>query len=138
MTIGAASFSKIGDRFSNQFHIVELESNLDSPTTPLSGEIHTWNWSRAKKWARYNDPTKGLPPVCGFGYAGGIGYLTSETKAALGSRPFIDWSELLTKIPQLRFLTPEQSGNFRRGLTEIGISMLLTEDGLPRQIGAAP
>ncbi|MBI3727300.1 MAG: metallophosphoesterase [Burkholderiales bacterium] len=133
--LGAASFSRIGDQFSNQFHLIKLISEPASPHMPLGGEIMTWNWSRAKKWAQYHDPTRGLPPICGFGYSGGIQYLSEQAKKALGAKPFLDWDELILAVPEVKFLPPEKIESFRNELRINGMNVLMTDDGIPKQIG---
>lgn len=135
MSVGAASFARIGDKFSNQFHLIEVESDPSSASMPLGGEITTWNWSRPKKWAQYHDPTKGLPPHCGFGYSGGVGFLVQSVENNLATAPFMDWATLTAQVPQLRYLTPEQSDSFRLALGKKGLAILLTEHGVPSQIG---
>lgn len=131
--MGAGSFSRIGDTFTNQFHIINVEVEPLSTTMPLCGEIHSWNWSRTNGWAVYLDPTKGLPPQCGFGYPGATQGLIPKILAALGSEPFLHWDTVLQTVPEIRYLTPDQWSGLSKAIQSNGL-VLSESGGLPSQI----
>lgn len=131
--IGAGSFSRMGDTFTNQFHIVEVEVDPLSTTMPLCGEIRSWNWSRSNGWGVYLDPTKGLPPQCGFGYPGATQGLIPKILTALGSEPFLYWDVVLNSVPELRYLTPQQWQGLSRQFQSNDL-VIAVDSGLPIQI----
>lgn len=133
-TIGAASFSRMGDSFSNQFHIISIDSDPVSMTMPLRGTIDTWNWSRTQGWGIYLDPTKGLPPQCGFGFHGSIQAIAAKIDSELGDKPFLPWRDLCESIPELNHLTPSQWSTLRTKLKSNRLE-LADHGGIPQQVG---
>jgi 3',5'-cyclic AMP phosphodiesterase CpdA len=131
--LGAGSFSRIGDTFTNQFHIIDVEVDPLSTTMPLCGEIRSWNWSRSNGWAVYLDPTKGLPPQCGFGYPGAVQGLVPKILNALGVEPFLYWDTMLQAVPELRYLTPDQWKGLSKEFLSKGL-VVADVSGLPSQI----
>lgn len=131
--MGAGSFSRMGDTFTNQFHIIDVEVDPLSTTMPLCGEIRSWNWSRSNGWGTYVDHTKGLPPQCGFGYPGAVQGLIPKIFTALGNEPFLHWDAVVNTVPELRYLTPEQWQGLSREIQSNGL-VVASVGGLPSQI----
>lgn len=131
---GAASFSRMGDTFTNQFHLVDIEVDPMSMTMPLCGAVQTWNWSRANGWGVYLDPSKGLPPRCGFGYSGSPQALIPLLNNFLADQPFVDWNNVISAIPALQYLTPDQWTALNTHLVNNKL-VITAVSGIPSQLG---
>jgi predicted MPP superfamily phosphohydrolase len=139
---GAASFGAMlrGDmarRTRNQFYIITLETTKDALDADcLSGSIQALHWSNSG-WEETTDISWGLPNGCGF---------TSQTvdlsALAVGMRTllqksegqFLEWPEVVTQIPQLRFLMPEQVIALKSMMRRAQIKFLDGDDLFPSQL----
>ncbi|TDY15741.1 calcineurin-like phosphoesterase family protein [Paraburkholderia sp. BL6665CI2N2] len=139
---GAASFGAMlrGDmarRTRNQFYIITLETTKDALDADcLSGSIQALHWSNSG-WEETTDISWGLPNGCGF---------TSQTvdlsALAVGMRnllqtldgQFLEWPEVVTQLPQLRFLMPEQVIALKGMMRRASINFLDGDNLFPSQL----
>ncbi len=135
--VGASSFSgQMQGRF-NQFHMLDVEFD---PTgdSPLKGTIETWSWNVTGGWQRrpINNDDEGFPPLCGFGSTILPRAIVAKIEAILGSSPgYLDWSEVLGIIPDLRFTTPGHLRQIESLLEAKQISLHRDKEGRVSQIG---
>lgn len=97
---------RIQGRTANQFYLLDLEN----PGNHLRGRFEAWTWSQHEAEWRKGVATSALPASGGFGYrpepaeaARTVARLVPEHTA--GS---LSWREVEEKVPDLRFLLPEE------------------------------
>ena len=139
---GAASFGAMlrGDmasRTRNQFYIISLETSKDAlGGDRLSGNIRALHWSNSA-WEETVDVSWGLPSGCGFTWdtiepAG----LAAQIRALLQSSNghFLEWSEVVSSLPKLRFLMPGQMAALKDQMRRAKINLIEGDSPFPSQL----
>ena len=88
----------------NYFHVV----NVLRMGNRLAGEIRSWSWIPGFGWTEYSAALPSFPSRVGFGSTADINLLATDVVDLIGSHPFVAWSELTSKEPELVFLMPRQ------------------------------
>lgn len=131
----AGSFGKAEPQVVNQFHILNVE--VDSHASRPSGTVQTWFWSLSAGWqpSVSGDSLRALSFQSGFGFNGSIPKLVDDVISALPTNgSFMEWLDLVTGIPNLRFLLPRDFEILRNALKLKG-ARIHVEDGQPLQVG---
>jgi hypothetical protein len=102
----AVLYPDLATKVRNQVYLIEIPLDVVA-TTGLVGIFRSWEWSCATGW-RVARGGNGLPPKGGFGSRIGmkpaVSAITGEVMSA--SAPFLDWEQLVGKLPWLRYVLP--------------------------------
>jgi hypothetical protein len=135
--VGASTFSAQAQGRFNQFHVVDVEVD-SSAAAPLKGTIETWTWNLTGGWQRrpIHSDDEGFPPLCGFGSIFQPRAMLSQIETVLGSEVgFTDWSEMLARVPDLRFTTPAHFRQVEQLLEKRQINLHRDKEGRVAQVG---
>nr|WP_296770653.1 metallophosphoesterase [Rhodococcus sp. (in: high G+C Gram-positive bacteria)] len=120
----AGSFSatlhdEISSRTNNQFYIIDLEIDPDAGTG-VQATFEAWDWIPNVGIQTPNSKNAGLPNVGGFGNRSGGIEMASQIAEFYDSADerFIEWDELCSAIPQIRYLMPRDLRVCLRSLRE--------------------
>ena len=131
----AGSFGKSESQVVNQFHVITIDVDATAPRP--CGTIQTWFWSLSAGWqpSLVESGQRALSYRSGFGYCGSIQLLVEQVAAAVPAPPsFLEWEDLVKRIPSLRHLLPSGFEMLRDGLKEVGVRIHV-EEGEPVQVG---
>ncbi len=118
----------------NYFHLIEVTHFQGG----LAGQILSWNWTPGIGWQRYNSSLPKFPSIVGFGSKATPMALAQSVAAAIGSKPFIKWSDLCSTHMELAYLMPKQLASLLSELkASHAISVVYDEYGAPAQLGRA-
>lgn len=137
VVIGASSFSNQSHGKLNQFHILDIEVDLNIEQ-PLRGKIETWSWTQSSGWQSLEarDRDEGFPPKCGFGSKFQPMAISNQLATLIGAEPnFISWDEIIHSLPDVEYLTPAQLRQVEGLLEKNKIKIHRTRDGKLSQIG---
>lgn len=137
--VGASSFSGQVQGRLNQFHILDVEVDVIA-AQPLRGTIETWSWSRPSGWSRrpIANEDEGFPPECGFGSSFQPRAIVKQIEDVLGADPdYIHWHDVVTKVPDLQFMTPAQFRQVESLLESVKINLNRDREGRISQVGRA-
>jgi|SRR5579864_1278795 len=116
----------------NQFYLIRLE-----PTSieeqGLFGTITAWDWATGKGWAPSGDRS-GLPHHSGFGYRGDL-YALARRVAVLVDDKAMSWDTITGALPEVNSILPQDLRVLQELLKAEFNLKVLTELGLPQQIG---
>lgn len=97
----------------NLFHIVEVSNTMIAGCS-CAGEVNTWQFIHGAGWVPSSMNSTQFPHRSGFGCRLPTSQL-AQSIATHVSAP-MKWSEVVTQVPALRFLTP---GNLQRVATQL-------------------
>ncbi|MFL9964295.1 metallophosphoesterase [Paraburkholderia sediminicola] len=139
---GAASFGAMlrggmASRTRNQFYIITLETDKDPlDAVRLSGSIQAFHWSNSA-WEETHSASFGLPSGCGFTWDSiEPASLAAQIRGILQSSggQFLEWSEVVTSVPKLRFMMPGQMAALKDQMRRAKISLVDDDSLFPRQL----
>jgi hypothetical protein len=88
----------------NTFHIIELLAP-DSSLSYIRGSIRTWELSADKGWIESTYQSSGFPKDAGFGCKSQPSEMATRIETTLANNKFLEWSDMLEQIPDLRFVS---------------------------------
>lgn len=121
----SAQLADAQNRAPNQFHVVSFDIALaKSLSFGLAGNVMSWNWVPGNGWSAA--AADGLPYRAGFGFRGEPAALAMKLatsfKAAIPSRPYWEWAEVVKLHPEVTTLMP-------RSLEQV-LNLLETQHGI--------
>lgn len=129
----AGSFGKQEAQVTNQFHIIELTADSLAPK-PM-GTISTWSWSLSRGWQPAEKADRSLTYKTGFGFQGGLGLLVDQIANNVPEGDsYMEWSELVDKIPDLNHLLPNDFARLEEDLRPQKIRIFV-DRGQPVHVG---
>jgi 3',5'-cyclic AMP phosphodiesterase CpdA len=128
----AQLFKELQTTTKNQFHLLTIKSE-DILRFGLVGSVESWSWAYGKGWEP-SQPSVGLPKRCGFGYKGDLSVLARTIGQHVGNDTML-WQDLLSKMPELDFLLPQDFAILRELLRRHHSIGIQEDEGLPYQIG---
>jgi len=138
VVFSAGSFSgPIYDELSciarNQFYLIELPT---CSQIGLVGKVRAWTWTIGKGWLASSGQGDGLPAVAAFGCRERPLTLAYQISTALGAAPFAAWEEIVSKLPSIDYLLPEDLRTVEVELAKrYALTIVYGDDGQPAQIG---
>ena len=135
--VGASSFSKQIQGRLNQFHMLDVDVDYGVPQ-PLRGTITTWSWNATGRWQQQSisNDDEGFPPNCGFGSVFAPRTLATEIENAFEQdQDYIQWQDLVKRIPDLEFMTPDNFRLLEEVLQQHGINLQRDRMGRVSQVG---
>ncbi len=102
----AVLYPELATKVRNQVYLIEIPLDVVA-TAGLVGVFRSWEWSSATGW-RIARGGNGLPPKGGFGSRIEINVaLDAITREVVSApSPFLDWEQLVAKLPWLRYVLP--------------------------------
>lgn len=127
-SIAAKRYDVRGRTPRNQMHFIEF-----ADTSCAKATISTWNWAQALGWSE-SYPDSGLPWQCGFGCEAGLQDICAAINQHLDLQATkrADWSQLLSVVPDLPFLVPDELVLLVQLLAQSGTEVLYDKLLLPR------
>lgn len=107
-SLGAKLWEPLDSVTRNQFHILTATNDPVTGTSSLRGRVETFTWGYGVGWYRSDQLGSGLPPHGGFGSSEDFRIINGLIKGVMESEnlTFIDYSDLISKVPQLPFILP--------------------------------
>lgn len=137
IVVGASSFAgQMPGRF-NQFHVLDIVVD-HTQQQPLRGTIDTWSWNVTGGWQRrhINSDDEGFPPQCGFGSLFQPRAVAQQIEQLLGGGPdYKGWDEVISKVPDVQFMTPAHLRQVEQLLEQVKIELLRDREGKLTQVG---
>jgi calcineurin-like phosphoesterase family protein len=116
----------------NYFHLVQIQKF----GSQLVGEMVSWQWIPGLGWRQYAASPPALPSRVGFGCRETPEALAMKVAGFIGSRASVEWSELVSNIPQLKFMMPKQFEALTILLDQqFSLRVLRDDYSLPKQLG---
>lgn len=98
----------------NTFHVIELTKE---GSEPANGRIVSWTFIRKNGWTMNYDKA-GFPPYTGFGFKGELQELVDKIVNEVGTKPNKKWREIVSAIPAVNYLMPNEGEQLVKLLTE--------------------
>lgn len=125
----AGSFSAMLQEYAtstgNMFHVMEIEAEPGNASS-LRGTINTWVFHFARGWGRASEEHSGFPFVAGFGSRLAVESIVTGligiANADMGRSRFQE-AQVLGAVPDLRHLTPAESGDLKSRLAQNGLEL---------------
>jgi len=124
----------------NQFYVIEFPlQDIRNLNLGLVGTFESWDWTKGLGWRRAG-PQSGLPAFGGFGNQN-RGLVVDAIEASVKARGenFVQWSEVATDVPGLKYLMP---GDLEIVIAKLrsdrALNVLRDDFGQPAQIGKKP
>lgn len=135
-SLSAFLYQKIASRARNQFYIIEIPINdLDALELDLAGTVTAWDWINMSGWQPAGVGS-GLPHQVGFGWRESARTIAVTIAKHLEDKPdVLTGEELLTAIPRLRFLRPEELEDVVRRLRSLHGVVAQLKDGIICEVG---
>lgn len=109
IVFSAASLGIINDpiknEMKNQFYIVDLKFENEK----VFGKVNAWNWASGQKWKPATPIEGGIYNTSGFGNRRTAQEIVKQIKEVhdRNNKLNLSWSEFLTEIPDIAYVTPE-------------------------------
>jgi predicted phosphodiesterase len=127
-SFSARLYPALQARVRNQFYRLNFSISDIARLGTMVGTFESWAWYEASGWQRAPTAT-GLPDRGGFGYRDIISL--AKRFSILPRGKIIGWEKLITRIPELVYLTPDDLGCLFHMLKGEGYS-ITTEPGQNR------
>lgn len=113
---------KSGTSPDNQVHLIEYTDDKVAKAV-----IHSWNWVHEEGWQPASSFKHGLPTKTGFGSTTTVESLHRSIRAILDKTPEMAWADVVSAVPDVDFLTPDQHQRLCTELEQSGeIELLLS------------
>jgi 3',5'-cyclic AMP phosphodiesterase CpdA len=112
----------------NFFHVLEI--NKEESVT--NGQINSWTYFPQNGW-KYIYDESAFPPYSGFGNIKRINDLANEIDENLSS-PVMDWTEIQTLVPSVKYLIPQEMDQLHNDLKIKGIYLDKVIGNFPEKI----
>jgi 3',5'-cyclic AMP phosphodiesterase CpdA len=135
-SFSAFLYQKIASRTRNQFYILEIPlDELDALELDIAGTLTAWDWINMVGWQPAG-PRSGLPHKVGFGWRESARTIANLIATYLSTTSaVVTGEELLTAIPKLRFLRPEEIDQVVRRLRTDHQVVAQVKDGMLFEVG---
>ncbi len=117
----------------NLFHLITLER--DAPDSPCLGLIESWQFNVTRGWNPATYESTLFPRRTGFGPPVPTQDLVSKTLEWLADRAFAEAADLVSALPQLLRLTPDEFLAYGTELASAGARLLPPAPDVPEAIG---
>jgi 3',5'-cyclic AMP phosphodiesterase CpdA len=121
----AAHKETLGKGFNNQFYIMDIQ--MDDLFDGLKGQIKAWSWA-GNRWMKSKSKDDGIFEGVGFGLTKNISKLALEIEVHVPSVTAIKWNDVVKKIPDLRFMVPDDFLKLENQLSKINIDVHYNAD----------
>ncbi|MGH8546797.1 MAG: metallophosphoesterase family protein [Gammaproteobacteria bacterium] len=125
-SFSATMSSDLSTTSRNLFHILSI--NLFRGQ--LCGTINSWQFHFLRGWTPSHENAADFPARSGFGYRGSLEQLAARVCATLDTYP-TGWDDLVSRIPEVQYLTPRDFVSVERALNVLGAEIYRNRDGLP-------
>ncbi|MBF0333421.1 MAG: metallophosphoesterase [Alphaproteobacteria bacterium] len=134
-SLAAMLYPHLAAQARNQFHLVTMPYSIfDELGIELAGTIASWDWVPLRGWQKAGKDS-GLPHAAGFGYRPSFIKDIRRIKEIVDDRSlFVDWTVILSKMPELRYILPEDANRLARCLRENEIDYTCDDDGVIKQL----
>src|SRR6185369_9430456 len=111
-TLCANLFLQLQTKARNQFYLISLPYEANEKLG-LVGVVHAWDWAYGEGWAPAASSNSGLPALCAFGYRAEPRIIARQI-AQLMVTDKIDWSEVISQLPEVAYILPQDLANLER------------------------
>lgn len=109
----------------NQFYILDLAQRKSGG---VRGQIRAWDWYVGRGWVLAAADKGGIYDGCGFGHRCDLGDIALQIANAAKPLPY-KWADIITAIPELRYLTPDDMNVLSARLASLAIVIEPSGDG---------
>lgn len=119
----------------NQVHLVELTDEDPQFPQSLRGTVQSWSWGFGIGWTEPTSMGVELPHMTGFGSNDDFRITAHRIEEVLDSagEPHLGWSDVVTKVPTLPYMSPWDQKYLVDYLDKVGIRVLLSRSGVIEQ-----
>lgn len=141
-SLGAKIWDPVNTVARNQFHIVEVDADLDGGGPGLLGTVRSWTWGVGIGWYRSERLGSGLPGLAGFGSTIEPRVLLARINESVPQAPgmFVQRHELLRTVPELPYLMPEDEAMLEEMASGSGLTFIRAPGGqllsIAREVGS--
>lgn len=125
----SAMLQEYGTAVGNTFHLMTIEGNAPES---IKGQVLTWVFQLGKGWHRSSAAYRGFPYSTGFGASETVAMiserLTELAKAQPNTMRF-DYGVVMGQIPEVQYLSPDETADLGTALSKSGLQLMITEDG---------
>lgn len=109
----------------NQFYILELAQRESGG---VRGQVRAWDWYVGRGWVSATPDKGGIYDGCGFGHRCDLGDIALQVASVATPLPY-KWADVLSAIPELQYLTPDDLEVLETRLANLCIVVEPTGDG---------
>lgn len=121
----------------NEFYIIDVHPYAQDRNLPLCGVVRSWVWNAGSNW-RAADSSCGIPDGSGFGSRIAPETVLSQVVGFVNtqSNPYVDWEDLTSAVPELKFMLPKDRKELTRLLEATDrVTVLCDTVGRIQQLG---
>lgn len=136
-SFGAQLDGALATQTRTQFYIADINIEDQSITPKAVGTLSAWSWS-GTEWSKSTKHVHGLPDGCGFHIPElNMQELVTKLDNSLttAGHSYINWSEAIRFVPELKCLMPEQIRRLRKIFESAGLKTTWQSDQwLPTEV----
>lgn len=124
-SLGAKIWPPLHTVARNQFHLVELELDLESDVRGLVGTVESFTWGYGVGWDSAAPQRDGLPAAAGFGATVEPRLIARHVKHAVDTSGmgYMSYSDVCSQVPDLRYLLPADNALMEKHARDLEITL---------------